>query len=482
MSAPHSQNIFPAASPRLTRSSAMPTRRRPSTAACPSPSSAEAAPPTRFPHPSTTPSPSAPLRPPRPPSTRLRSPRVRLPRTPTRDTTARAAEPPSAPPASLTRTLSPTQAGPQAQARRVRPRSRARLPALRGERRQRIGHVSDGHAVPADHPAQAPPKGARTPAGAGRTNSSKTYSFVSLPGNAVKKRPRRYDEIERLYQCSWPNCTKAYGTLNHLNAHVQMQRHGAKRSPGEFKELRKQWRQAKKEADEAEREREREAHALAAMHHHHHLPHAHELDHRPRPRRRLSVASRTRTRTRTSTSTRISSSTRTPSISISSTLRAEPAGYALQGPGMALDARYHLQSPRRISRSSATPRSPPPQQHQHQQAHPEEGLQEMAQQFYRAGNGGGERARGSSRASGAGGVTLPPLGAFSPQDGAPELVAHVSLGTNRLPPDSTLLTPLPGYEPDAAQEMERRMERMMGQGQHGQGARPSSYEWRERER
>lgn len=32
--------------------------------------------------------------------------------------------------------------------------------------------------------------------------SNKTYSFVALPGNAVKKRPRRrYDEIERLYRC-----------------------------------------------------------------------------------------------------------------------------------------------------------------------------------------------------------------------------------------------------------------------------------------
>ncbi|KAG6330098.1 hypothetical protein ID866_8991 [Astraeus odoratus] len=88
--------------------------------------------------------------------------------------------------------------------------------------------------------------------------SSKQYSFVSLPGNAVKKRPRRrYDEIERLYQCSWPNCTKAYGTLNHLNAHVTMQKHGSKRSPNEFKELRKQWRKAKKE--------EAEARALNAM-------------------------------------------------------------------------------------------------------------------------------------------------------------------------------------------------------------------------
>jgi len=61
---------------------------------------------------------------------------------------------------------------------------------------------------------------------------SKTYSFVSLPGNAVRKRPRRrYDEIERLYHCSWSGCTKSYGTLNHLNAHIVMQRHGSKRTP-----------------------------------------------------------------------------------------------------------------------------------------------------------------------------------------------------------------------------------------------------------
>ncbi|KAJ7281529.1 hypothetical protein C8J57DRAFT_1297902 [Mycena rebaudengoi] len=88
------------------------------------------------------------------------------------------------------------------------------------------------------------------PGGGGSSDPSnkKTYSFVALPGNTVRKRPRRrYDEIERLYHCSWPDCNKAYGTLNHLNAHVQMQKHGAKRSPNEFKELRKQWRKAKKE-------------------------------------------------------------------------------------------------------------------------------------------------------------------------------------------------------------------------------------------
>ena len=68
--------------------------------------------------------------------------------------------------------------------------------------------------------------------GVGDSIDRKTYSFVALPGNAVKKRPRRrYDEIERLYQCSWPDCNKSYGTLNHLNAHVTMQKHGVKRSP-----------------------------------------------------------------------------------------------------------------------------------------------------------------------------------------------------------------------------------------------------------
>jgi hypothetical protein len=34
-----------------------------------------------------------------------------------------------------------------------------------------------------------------------------------------------------MYKCGWNGCEKAYGTLNHLNAHVTMQGHGAKRTP-----------------------------------------------------------------------------------------------------------------------------------------------------------------------------------------------------------------------------------------------------------
>ncbi|KDN37218.1 hypothetical protein K437DRAFT_218104, partial [Tilletiaria anomala UBC 951] len=66
-----------------------------------------------------------------------------------------------------------------------------------------------------------------------------------------KKRPRRrYDEIERMYACSWPGCSKSYGTLNHLNAHVAMQKHGSKRLPAEFKDMRKAWRKAKREEEQ----------------------------------------------------------------------------------------------------------------------------------------------------------------------------------------------------------------------------------------
>jgi hypothetical protein len=77
-----------------------------------------------------------------------------------------------------------------------------------------------------------------TPCGIGVANafffrfSLQVYSFVPIPGAQQHKRPRRrYEEIERMYKCGWNGCEKAYGTLNHLNAHVTMQSHGAKRTP-----------------------------------------------------------------------------------------------------------------------------------------------------------------------------------------------------------------------------------------------------------
>jgi transcription factor CON7 len=62
------------------------------------------------------------------------------------------------------------------------------------------------------------------------TDPSASYAFVPPHASHVKKRPRRrYDEIERVYFCTFPDCFKGYGTLNHLNAHIHIQGHGPKR-------------------------------------------------------------------------------------------------------------------------------------------------------------------------------------------------------------------------------------------------------------
>ncbi|KAK0723022.1 hypothetical protein B0T26DRAFT_740072 [Lasiosphaeria miniovina] len=96
-----------------------------------------------------------------------------------------------------------------------------------------------------------------------QTRPNQVYSFVPIPGAQQHKRPRRrFEEIERMYKCGWNGCEKAYGTLNHLNAHVTMQAHGQKRTPEEFKEIRKEWKARKKEeeaARKAEEERQRQA-------------------------------------------------------------------------------------------------------------------------------------------------------------------------------------------------------------------------------
>lgn len=40
-----------------------------------------------------------------------------------------------------------------------------------------------------------------------------------------------------MYKCGFNGCEKAYGTLNHLNAHVTMQAHGNKRTPEGMQDL-----------------------------------------------------------------------------------------------------------------------------------------------------------------------------------------------------------------------------------------------------
>ncbi|KAI9740714.1 MAG: hypothetical protein M1818_004679 [Claussenomyces sp. TS43310] len=118
------------------------------------------------------------------------------------------------------------------------------------------------HGMPAPYTAGGQTPSSAAPAGArpGQHPLSQVYSFVPIPGAQQHKRPRRrYEEIERMYKCGWNGCEKAYGTLNHLNAHVTMQSHGQKRTPEEFKEIRKEWKARKKEEENQRKQDEERA-------------------------------------------------------------------------------------------------------------------------------------------------------------------------------------------------------------------------------
>ncbi|KAJ5081695.1 Zinc finger C2H2 [Penicillium alfredii] len=121
------------------------------------------------------------------------------------------------------------------------------------------------HGMPGPYASPATTVGSASPAATAVPRSDKVYSFVPIPGAQQHKRPRRrYEEIERMYKCGWNGCEKAYGTLNHLNAHVTMQSHGAKRTPEEFKEIRKEWKARKKE-EEAQRKAAEDRERAAAQ-------------------------------------------------------------------------------------------------------------------------------------------------------------------------------------------------------------------------
>lgn len=67
------------------------------------------------------------------------------------------------------------------------------------------------------------------------TPQNSTNVYVSTSGDASSNTypvpPRQYQDLPRRYKCDWNGCEKAYGTLNHLNAHISMQSHGDKRTP-----------------------------------------------------------------------------------------------------------------------------------------------------------------------------------------------------------------------------------------------------------
>ena len=73
---------------------------------------------------------------------------------------------------------------------------------------------------------------------------SPVSSFVPMPGEPQTRRPlcrarepqtrrprRKAGEIERIFKCGWGGCEKAYGTVNHLNNHLNVNQYGPKCTP-----------------------------------------------------------------------------------------------------------------------------------------------------------------------------------------------------------------------------------------------------------
>lgn len=103
----------------------------------------------------------------------------------------------------------------------------------RDNRSASLGEIHPGpNAFPGRHYSMSGLDKFQPPKEEKEEQSPSDMTFVTLGGPTPKKRPRRrFDEIERLYSCGWMGCEKSYGTLNHLNAHVAMQKHGEKRLP-----------------------------------------------------------------------------------------------------------------------------------------------------------------------------------------------------------------------------------------------------------
>jgi hypothetical protein len=68
----------------------------------------------------------------------------------------------------------------------------------------------------ADHPP--PHSGGTSPAMVSHHQPlPMAYSFAPIPGARQHKRPaRRYEEIERMYNCGWNGCGRAYGTVRSI--------------------------------------------------------------------------------------------------------------------------------------------------------------------------------------------------------------------------------------------------------------------------
>lgn len=95
------------------------------------------------------------------------------------------------------------------------------------------------------HPAEAlsghpveypmPPSSQLIPLGYSYGMAGASYeSAADLENKRGRRFRRRYNQILRKYNCSYPGCSKSYGSLNHLNTHIVTKKHGQRKSKADF--------------------------------------------------------------------------------------------------------------------------------------------------------------------------------------------------------------------------------------------------------
>lgn len=63
------------------------------------------------------------------------------------------------------------------------------------------------------------------------------YPQYSAPPVKHRRFRRRHYQICRKFSCTFPGCTKSYGSLNHLNTHIVTKKHGSRKSKSDFRNL-----------------------------------------------------------------------------------------------------------------------------------------------------------------------------------------------------------------------------------------------------
>ncbi len=68
-------------------------------------------------------------------------------------------------------------------------------------------------------------------------NETATLEPTTLPTTRrdfTKRKRRKFDQMERIYDCDYLGCLKSYETISHLNTHRQLKNHGHSLSIDDF--------------------------------------------------------------------------------------------------------------------------------------------------------------------------------------------------------------------------------------------------------